>query len=484
MNANNKRDKILGSMMWKMGERLLTQGVSFVISVILARLLVPDDYGLLALINVFISLSNVFISSGFATALIQKKDSDDTDFSTMYFCCQCCAIILYLILFFCAPLVARIYERDELIVLLRVFALQVPLGAYCSILTAYVSRHMLFRKIFNASIICAIVSGVVGIFFAYMGFGVWALVIQSMTSMVVNTIVISASVSWRPHLCFSKNSAKVLMRFGSRVLLADLSGTFFGELRSLIIGGVYSSADLAFYSKGQNLPTLITTNLSNTIMAVMFPSLSNESDNLEQVKYMARRSMKVLSFVLVPCMLGLAAVMEPLILLLFTEKWAPAIPYGQVLCLGYCVGVFGVVSLQVLKAIGRSDIVLKLEVWKKPVYVLLLVIGVQINVFAIAVTMVLYEMYGVLINMKQMRTYIEYSLREQFQDLIPAFLLGVIMMAVVLVMPNLSSLLLTLIVKTFAGAVVYIGGAALCKVETFHYLLNMLRDAVGKRGSA
>ena len=157
------------------------------------------------------------------------------------------------------------------------------------------------------------------------------------------------------------------MLFRSRVLLADLSGTFFGELRSIIIGKVYTSADLAFYSKGQQIPTMITSNLSNTIMTVMFPALANENDDLQQVKRMAKRSMQVLSYVLVPCMLGLAAVMEPLILLLFTDKWAQTIPYGQVLCIGYCVGVFGVVSLQVLKAIGRSDVVLKLEIWKKPV---------------------------------------------------------------------------------------------------------------------
>ena len=475
MNDNSARNSIVGGMIWKMGERLLGQGVSFVVSVVLARLLVPDDYGLIALTTVCLNLANVFIISGFSTALIQKKDADERDFSTIFYCSQICSILLYGVLYLAAPLVAAFYERTELIRLLRVFALLLPLSVYNNIQNAYIARHMQFRKTFTASIISSVVSGTVGIVMAYLGFGVWALVVQSMTNSVVNTIVLCFTVPWHPTRTFCADSAKKMMNYGSRVLLADLSGTFFSELRSLIIGRVYTSADLAFYSKGQQLPTLITTNLSNTIIAVMFPALSNESDNLEQVKQMTKRSMKVLSFTMVPCMMGLAAVMEPLILLLFTDKWAQTIPYGQVLSLSYCIAMFTTLSLQVLKAIGRSDVVLKLEFIKKPVYVLLLVIGVKINVFAIAFTMLVYDCYGTMVNMSQLKKYIGYSLREQFRDLMPAFALGIAMAAVVLLIPMFDSLILTLAVKVLAGVAVYAGGAALFKVETFTYLWGVLR---------
>ena len=480
MSNNNTRIQIIGNMFWKMGERVLSQGVSFIVSMILARLLMPDDYGLIALITVFINLGNVFITSGFATALIQKKDADDTDFSTMFFCSQACSVALYLILFFIAPLLSWFYGRAELTSLVRVYGLIIPLSVYNSIQNAYVARHMQFRKIFYASIINAIISGIIGVVFAYLGFGVWALVIQSLSATVINTLVMSVTVSWFPRKKFSKDAAKSLMKYGSNVLFADLSGTFFGELRSLIIGRVYTSADLAFYSKGQQLPTLITSNLGNTIMTVMFPALSNQSDDHEQVKQMARRSLKVLSYTLVPCMLGLAAVMEPLILLLFTEKWAPTIPYAQILSLGYCVGVFGIVSLQVLKAIGRSDVVLKLEIWKKPVYVILLIVGVNINVFAVALTMALYDFYGVFINMLQMKKYIGYSLREQFRDLLPAFLLGGAMAVIVLLIPVFNNLILTLLIKVLAGIVVYIGGSLLFKIETFNYLKEIIAGIIRK----
>ena len=478
MDNNSTRKSIVGGMVWKMGERLLDQVVSFVVSIILARLLVPDDYGLIALTTVFLNLANVFIVSGFSTALIQKKDADDRDFSTVFFCSQICAFLLYGVLFFAAPLISAFYNRSELIQLLRVFALVIPISVYNTVQNAYISRHMQFRKTFTASIISAVISGAVGIVLAYLGFGVWALVVQSIASRLVNTIVLCFTVPWHPKLIFSVDSAKRMMSYGSRVLLADLSGTFFSELRSLIIGRVYTSADLAFYSKGQQLPTLITNNLSYTIMAVMFPALSNESDHLDQVKQMTKRSMKVLSFVLVPCMLGLAAVMEPLILLLYTDKWAQTIPYGQVLCVGYCIGVFGIVSLQVLKAIGRSDVVLRLEVIKKPVYVILLLVGVKINVFAIALTMLLYDCYSFTVNMAQMKKHIDYSLREQFRDLMPAFLLGIAMAAIVLLIPNIGNLFVTLAVKVLTGVAVYVGGAALFKVETFCYLWTLLRDMV------
>ena len=478
MKENNVKSSVIGGLVWKFGERFLSQGVSFVISLVLARLLAPDDYGTIALVTVFINLAAVFISSGFATALIQKKDADDTDFSTIFICSLVASCFIYGILYFCSPFIAKFYDKEILTSVLRVFALQVPLGVYNSVQNAYVSRNMLFRKLFFSTVISSIVSGCIGIIMAFGGFGVWALVAQSIAFTIVNTIVLAFSLPWHPQLKFSMPAAKNMMKYGSRILGADLSGTFFGEVRSLIIGRVYTSADLAYYNKGQQLPTLITSNLSNSVMSVMFPALSNQHEDLEQVKRMAKRSLQVLSFVLVPCLFGLSAVMEPLILLLYTEKWAATIPYGQVLCIGSCIGVLGIIPLQVFKAIGHSDVVLKLEIWKKPVYVILLIVSVNINVFAIAIFMTLYDFYGVFVNMLQMKKYINYSMHEQFKDLFPAIALGVGMMTVVLVIPAFESAVLTLFAKVFVGAIVYVGGAALFKVEAFRYLLNTVMEVI------
>ncbi len=481
MSDNNTRNSVLGGMFWKFSERILTQGTSFVVSLILARLLSPNDHGLIALVQVFLSLSSVFITCGFATSLIQKKDADDTDFSTIFFCSLVCSFVIYGVLYAIAPLVAAFYSEPSLMKILRIFALQVPLSVFNSIQMAYISRHMLFRKTFVSSIINSVLSGAVGVGMALAGWGVWALVGQALTATVINTLILAIMVPWRPKWIFSWESAKKLMKYGSGILGAELSATFFLELRTLVVGGVFSSADLAYYNKGRQIPTLLTSNLSNTILTVMFPALANRSDDLEQVKQMSKRSTKVLSYVLVPCMFGLSAVMEPMILLLYTEKWAQIIPFGQILAVGLCVDIVGVLPLQSLKAIGRSDVVLKLEFWKKPVYVLMLLIGIQFDVFTLAVLMVLYDFYSVAMNMIHLRKYIPYGFREQLRDLLPAYALGTVMMIVVYMIPSSGSLILTLLVKIAAGAAIYLAGSVLFRVESFYYLVNILKGYLKKQ---
>lgn len=476
MEQKNIRNTVLGSFFWKFGERFLSQGIAFLTSLVLARIVAPADYGVIAIVMVFTNLAAVFLNSGFGTALIQKKDADDRDFSTMFFCSLGCSLLIYLVLFFAAPFVAAFYKNPDLVLILRVYALQVPLSVYQSIQTAYISRHMLFRKVFIASAVNALVSGTVGIAAALSGFGVWALVVQSLTGTITNTIVLSFLIPWRPKLVFSMASAKGLMAYGSRILAADLSGTFFTEIRSLIIGGVYTSADLAFYNKGMQIPQLITNNLSAVMVSVMFPTLANQSDDLHQVKLMTKRSMRVLAYVLVPCMFGLAAVMEPLILLLFTEKWAQTIPFGQILSIGLSIGVLSDLSLQILKAIGRSDVVLGLEIKKKPMYVLLLIVGARTNVLGLALAMLAYDFYASFINMLQLHKYIHYSLWEQVRDLFSAFGLSVVMAVAVWMIPSFGSLIFTLAVKLLAGVTIYLLGSILFHMEAFNYLLNILKE--------
>lgn len=481
MSDKSTRNSVLGGMFWKFSERLLTQGASFVVSLILARLLSPDDHGLIALVQVFLNLAAVFISCGFSTALIQKKDADDTDFSTIFYCSLICSFVIYGVLFAIAPLVAAFYSEPSLTKLLRIFALQVPLSVYNSVQVAYISRHMLFRKTFVSSMINAVLSGVVGIGMAMAGWGVWALVGQSMMHTLINTAILAVMIPWRPKLLFSRDSAKKLMKFGSGVLGAELSAAFFLELRTLVVGQVFSTADLAYYNKGRQIPTLLTSNLSTTIMTVMFPAMANRSDDVLQVKQMAKRSVKMLSYILVPCMFGLSAVMEPMILLLYTEKWAQTIPFGQLLAVGLCVDIVGNLPLQTLKALGRSDVILKLEVWKKPVYVALLLIGVQFDVFTLAVLMVLYDFYSVAINMLQMKKYIPYGIKEQLRDLLPAYALGTAMLVLVSLIPSFDSLILTLAVKIAAGVAIYLAGSILFRVESFHYLLDIVKGYLRKK---
>ena len=474
MDTKKTGNSILGGFFWKFCERFLNQGISFVVSLVLARMLLPEDYGTVALVSVFINLSSVFVSHGFATALIQKKDADHRDFSTMFFCSLACTLVIYGFLYALAPWIADFYGIPLLKKILRIFALGIPLGTVQSMQQAYISRHMLFRKAFVASVISTVVSGSVGIGMAWMGFGVWALVFQTLAAVMTNTVVYLFLVPWRPKLEFSTESAKKMMGFGSRILAAEFSATFFAEIRSLIVGRVYTGADLAYYNKGYQMPQLISTNLSGVMISVMFPAIANHADDLEQVKALAKRSLRLLTYVLVPCLFGLSAVMEPLLLLLFTDKWAASIPFGRILSIDVCIALIASFLLQIMKAIGRGDVVLKLEFWKKPVYMLLLIIGVQINVLALAIAMLIYDVYAVFVDMLQMKKYIHYGIGEQLQDMLPAFALGSVMAVLVGMIPMFDSLVLTLIVKILAGGVIYVTGSILTKMESFHYLKNLL----------
>ena len=481
MKENNIRRSVIGGLFWKFGERIMTQGVSFVVSLILARILSPDDYGVIALAMTFMSLAAVFINSGFATALIQKKDADSTDFSTIFYCSLACSALIYGILFVSAPAISAFYRTPELTPILRVMALQIPISVYNSVQLAYISRHMLFRKVFVTSTVNGLVSGAVGIGMAMAGFGVWALVAQNMMATVANSVMLTLFVPWRPELKFSWKSAKGLMNYGSKILLADLSGTFFYELRGVIIGRVYTTADLAFYNKGQHLPYLVTSNLSNIVKAVLFPAFANQSDNMQVVRGLVRRCLRVMAYIIAPCMLGMAAVMEPLILFLFTEKWEAAIDFGRLVCIGLSVSILGDISLQVLKAIGRSDVVLGLEIKKKPVYVLLLILGVRINVLALAAALVIYDFYSVGINLYQLKKHVRYPVKEMLIDLLPPYALSAAMALAVYLIPSTGVLLADLVVKVAAGVLFYVAASTVFKMDSFLYLKTVAVDLIKRK---
>lgn len=419
-------NSIFAGIFWKLGERTLAQLISFVVSIVLARILMPEDYGTVALVTIFITLADVCVTSGFGTSLIQKSDADELDYSTIFYCGLAVAVGMYCIIYFAAPLIAGFYDMPILISILRVFGLRIPIGAYNSVQHAYVSRHMIFKKFFFSTLIGTILSAFIGIAMAIYGFGVWALVAQYMSNTIVDSIVLSFSVKWRPKLMFSWDRARALMSYGWKVLAADLIGTFFDQLRSLIIGKKYVSADLAFYNKGQQIPNLVSSNLTNSVMTVLFPAMANCESNIANVKEMTRKAIKVLSYLVMPMMAFLGVIAEPLTIILLTEKWKASVPFMQIICVGSAFGIIGGVSLQTMKAIGRSDKLLKLELYKKPVYLLLLVAGAMINPIAIAVTLTLYNIYGTIVNYRAVGKLIGYSVKEQLDDMKASCALAVV----------------------------------------------------------
>lgn len=431
MTDNDLKRKTVGGFFWRFGERIASQSVSFVISIILARLLLPQEYGVIALSMVFINITNVFAVSGLGTSLIQKRDADALDFSTMFYAGIVISLVLYGLLFMAAPWVSTLYHNELVCPVLRTLGLVVPVQAINSIQQASISRKMDFKKFFYATGIGTVVSGIVGVTLAYSGFGVWALVAQQITNHSVNTIILNRIIKWRPELAFSYRRFKGLFSFGSRLMCANFLGTFFNELKSFIVGAKYTPADLAFYNRGEALPTLIANNINTTINAVLFPAISKLQDDKEGVKRAIRRSMMTSSFVLFPLLFMLAATADKIVLILLTEKWMSCVPFMRVLCLGHCIAILGTANLQAINAMGRSDITLKLEFIKKPFYVVAICSAMFISPLAIAVANVSYGLLGVVLNAWPNKKLVGYKFCEQFADIRSQLFLSMAMAMVV-----------------------------------------------------
>lgn len=472
MSYDNTKHKVIIGLCWKFSERILAQGISFILSIVLARILMPEEYGIVAMVNIFITIANV-LTGGFSIALVQKKDANETDFSTIFFCNLAVSIVLYLLLFVSAPLIADFYTTPQITPVLRVFALKLIIGAYNSVQHAYVSRHMIFKKFFFSTLGGTLLSGVVGIILALCGMGVWALITQYLVNSIVDLLVLRFTVKWRPRLLFSLHSAKSLMNFGWKLLVADLIGILHHQLRSLLIGKFYTIADLAYYNKGKSFPELIINNVDSSISAVLFPAMSNAEGDQTKVKSMVRRSMKITSYVIFPMMIGMAVIAKPMILLLLTEKWVECVPYLQLICIAKAFSSVSNTNLQAMRALGRSDVILKLEFLKKPVGLLMVFAVVKINVLVIVVTLPVYSLYAAIINMQPNKKLMNYGFREQLTDLVPAFFLSCAMaigtcFIALLEIPNL----LIVVIQIIFGVGIYLGLSYLFKVDSFYYFID------------
>lgn len=473
------KNKVVSSMIWKFLERSGAQFVQFFLSIILARLLTPSDYGVIALILVFTQISNVFISSGFGTALIQKKDSDELDFSSVFYLSLFVAFVCYFILFFLAPTIAKFYNNELLIGYIRVVAISLFFSAINGVQGTYVSKKMQFKRFFFSSMGAVLGSGIIGVILAYNGFGVWALVMQHVFSGFFSFVILWFTVKWRPKLIFSFARVKTLFSFGWKLLCSGLLDTVFRNIYNLIVGRIYNSQILGYFNRGHQFPQVIATNLDGSIQSVMLPTLSANNDNPSEVKRITRRSISTSAFVLMPCMFGLAAVAEPLVKVLLTDKWLPCVPFLQLACISYALYPIHTANLTGINALGRSDIFLKLEIIKKCVTVLNILITLPLGIYAMAIGQVVSGFISTFINAYPNKKLMGYSYFEQWKDLFPSFVLSIVMAGVVWLMNFISiTPLLLLIIQIIVGIIVYVVLAKLFKLEVYNYFVNTLKGFI------
>lgn len=475
---------VVSSLVWKFMERTGAQGIQFIVQILLARILLPQDYGLISLVTIFITIANVFVQSGFNTALIQKKDADEVDFSSVFYLSLGVATIMYILIFFGAPLVSNFYREPELTIVLRVLAITLFFGAFNSIQNAVVAKRMQFKKLFFSSLGASLISGIIGIILAYLGFGVWALVFQQIFSQVSITIILWFTVKWRPMIAFSIERVKGLFNYGSKLLASSLIDTIYMNLRNLVIGKIYTPEVLGIYNRGEQFPQVIVTNINGSIQSVMLPTLSSEQDNKEKVKTIVRRSIVTSSFVIFPAMVGLYAIAEPVVRILLTDKWLPCVPFLQIFCFIYALMPIHTANLQAINAIGRSDIFLKLEIYKKVIGITILIITIPHGVYSIALGGIISSIISSFINAYPNLKLINYSYKEQLQDIIPSAIISLIMGIVIYPIKFINMVpIVILMLQIVIGVIVYVIMAKIFKLECFIYLSSTLQELLGKRKS-
>jgi len=481
-----KGNALLTNFTWKFAEQLSSQLISTIVSIILARLLDPSYYGIISIVMIFITLANVFVSDGFGSALIQKKDASDRDFFSVLYFNIIFSCILYIFLFFSAPFISNFYGKgyEILTPVLRVLGVRIIFTAVNSVQQAYVSKKMMFQKFFISTLFGTIISAVIGILMAYNGFGVWALVTQNLVSTTVSTFTLMVTLRKKPQLVFSFSSLKELFPYGVRILSTGLLITGYQELRALIIGKVYSTSDLAYYDKGRQFPGLIVTNINTSIGAVLFPKMSSEQDDKRKIKETTRNSIRFSSYIMCPMMIGLAAVSNPFIKLLLTDKWIACVPLLRMFCIIYLFQPIHTANMQAIKAVGRSDVYLKLEIVKKIIELIVLISLMWISVNAIVIGMAVCTTLFTLVNSYPNVKLLNYNIKEQFSDILPNIGMSLVMFVCVYLVGLIPmNVTLTLFVQIIIGAIVYIILSIITKNKEFFFILSLLKGSLNiKRG--
>lgn len=473
--------QVASGLSWRFAERILAQLVSTLVSILLARQLMPGEYGAVALILVFINIANVFVTSGFGQSLIQDKNAGDVEFSTMTIVSVAVSVALYVLIFISAPFIAAFYKMPELSALLRVLALKLPLSGYNSVQQAYIQRNMMFKKFFFSTLGGTIISGIIGVAMAYMGFGAWALVAQYLINSAMGTVILHLIIGWHPRWRYSAECAKRLFSFSWKLTVGDLLGTIYIEIKSLLVGKAYTTVDLAYFNKGEQFPKLIISNVNSSVISVLYPAMSKVNDSLEDLKDMTRKSIRASSFFLFPALVGLCVTAQPFVRVVLTEKWDECVPFLQLACISNITVPLSSANLQAMKALGRSDLTMWLEVIKKSIGLVLVLASLPFGPLAIAWSGVIYSVIALLANALPNRKLLNYSYKEQFGDLLPFAGMSGIMGIFVYPMTYLPvSELLVLVLQVITGVFVYAGLAYYTKNDIMMRLLQIVIRRVSK----
>lgn len=475
--------KLITSFIWKTLEKGGAQLIQFIVSIILARMLLPSDYGVIALITVFINLANAFVQSGFGSALIQDKDSGDLEFSTIFFFSIFASIIFYIILFFGAIPISSFYKTPVLVKVIRILAISLLFNSIYCIQNAFISKKLEFKKLFLVSTITMLISGFIGILMAYKGYGIWALVGQNLSYSFLTFLVSFLIVEWRPKFLFSFKKLKKLYSYSWKILASNLIGTFCNNLQSLIIGKNYSTYQLGLYNRGQNFPQIITSTLDHSIQSVLFPTFSAHNDDISYIKNKMRKAISLSAYILLPCIFGMAAIAQPMVLTLLSEKWKECVFFLQISCLGFAFLPIQNANVTAINALGRSDIYMKLEIIKRTITVSMLIICAPFGIYALCIGQAACNILFAFINAYPNKKLLNYNYFEQISDLFPSLFISIIMAGTILLFNHFIILYfaIQLIIDIIIGIVLYIILSVITRNSSFIYIAEILKSKIFRK---
>ena len=479
---NDNKGKVLSGFIWRFLERFSYQIITLCVTILLQRLLDPEMYGIVSKVTVITAILLVFVDSGMANALIQKKDPDDLDFSSVFYFNMCFCLLLYLGLYALAPRLAVVLKEARLVPVMRVLGLTLVVSGLKNVQEAYVRKTMQFKLFFRSTIGGTVFSGALGIFLALRGFGVWALVWQQLSNVAVNTLILWFTVGWRPKRMFSLERLRGLFRYGVKLLGASLLDVGYQKIYPLIIGVTEGNAEMAFFEKGQHYPNTANDLVMTTMDGVLLPAMAEQQQQKERLREMTRRAILIGSFAVMPLMAGFAACAEPLVRLAVTAKWLPTVPYLRIFCIIYAFTPLHLANLNAIKAVGESGTFLVLEIIKRGLEAAVLIITVRYGPYAMALGLLGSELASLGINAWPNRRILDYSFLRQMKDILPTVLLSLLMAACVyalslLRLPDLP----TLLIQIPLGVAIYVLGARLLKLQSFAWLLSLVKNRM--RGS-
>lgn len=433
MSEISLKDKAVRGLGWSFADSMLGQGITFLVGLVLARLLSPDEYGLIGIITIFITVFNNIVDSGFSNALIRKNDATDKDYNTMFIVNMVISVVLFGLMFACAPLIAQFFEHPELTALCRVMGIVVIINAFSIVQNTILTKRLDFKTKTKASFISSVSSGVIGIVMAYSGYGVWSLVGQQISFRFLNSLCLWIFNRWLPNLTFSIVSFREMWQFGWKLLVSGIIDQTWSQIYQVVIGKCYTPATLGLYTRASQFSNICSANLTSIIQRVSYPALSKMQDDRIRLKSGYKRVIKTTMLVTSTLMLGLAGCAESLILVLIGDKWIECAPILQIICFSGMMYPLHALNLNMLQVQGRSDLFLKLEIIKKIIYIGPILLGVFLNIYYMLIGSTLTSVFALYLNAYYSGPYLKYSILEQAYDILPSLIMALSMFAILFV---------------------------------------------------